>query len=128
VIIVTPGSNLKVTPNYLRTKLDVLDGAGFILAQLEIPIDTIAWLADYCAQSGIYSAVRIAEALRSRWAVSGSMVSTLCCDWPSSAWLCSNHGFGLRLGRLHLGFGEEYLRSLLSHACCFDVAAARCVW
>jgi ribokinase len=52
-IIVTPGSNLKVTPDYLQTKLDVLDGAGIILAQLEIPMDTIAWLAGYCAHSGM---------------------------------------------------------------------------
>ena len=52
-IIVTPGANLEVTPDYLRTKLDVLRGAGIILTQLEIPIDSIAWLANYCAQSGI---------------------------------------------------------------------------
>jgi ribokinase len=52
-IIVTPGSNHQVTPAYLRTKLDVLRNAGIILAQLEVPIDTIAWLADYCTDSGI---------------------------------------------------------------------------
>jgi ribokinase len=52
-IIVTPGSNHHVTPAYLRTKLDVLRNAGIILAQLEVPIDTIVWLADYCADSGI---------------------------------------------------------------------------
>jgi ribokinase len=52
-IIVTPGSNQHVTPSYLRTKLDVLSNAGIILAQLEVPIDTIAWLADFCAGSGI---------------------------------------------------------------------------
>jgi ribokinase len=52
-IIVTPGSNLQVTPAYLRTKQDALRGAGMILAQLEVPIDSIAWLADFCANSGI---------------------------------------------------------------------------
>jgi ribokinase len=52
-IIVTPGSNLQVTPAYLRTKQDALRGAGMILAQLEIPIDAIAWLADFCANSSI---------------------------------------------------------------------------
>ncbi len=50
-IIVTPGSNLHVTPDYLRTKIDVLRDAGIILAQLEIPIDTIVWLAAYCTDS-----------------------------------------------------------------------------
>jgi ribokinase len=49
-IIVTPAANLQVTPDYLRTKLDVLRSAGIILTQLEIPVDTIAWLADYCAE------------------------------------------------------------------------------
>jgi len=52
-IIATPGSNLQVTPAYLRTKQDALRGAGMILAQLEVPIDSIAWLADFCANSGI---------------------------------------------------------------------------
>jgi len=49
-IIVTPGANLQVTPDYLRTHLEVLRGAGIVLAQLEIPLDTVAWLADYCAK------------------------------------------------------------------------------
>ena len=49
----TPASNLQVTPDYLRTKLDVLRDAGIILTQLEIPIDTIVWLAAYCTERGI---------------------------------------------------------------------------
>jgi ribokinase len=52
-IIVTPGSNLQVTPDYLRTKLDILRAAGIILTQLEIPIDTISWLTAFSAQHGI---------------------------------------------------------------------------
>ncbi len=52
-IIVTSGSNLHVTPDYLRTKLHILRSAGIILTQLEIPIDTISWLAAYCAEHGI---------------------------------------------------------------------------
>ena len=52
-IVVTPGSNQHVTPAYLRTKLAVLRTAGIILAQLEVPIDTVAWLADYCAEANI---------------------------------------------------------------------------
>jgi len=45
-IIVTPGANLKVTPDYLESKRDVLRGAGMILTQLEIPIETIRRLAE----------------------------------------------------------------------------------
>lgn len=52
-IIVTPGSNRQVTPDYLRTKLDVLRSAGMVLAQLEIPIETVVWLAGCCAELGV---------------------------------------------------------------------------
>jgi ribokinase len=52
-IIVTPGSNLLVTPDYLQTKLDVLRSAGMVLAQLEIPIATVTWLAERCAEFGV---------------------------------------------------------------------------
>jgi ribokinase len=45
-IVVTPGANLQVTPDYLESKRHVLRGAGMILAQLEIPIDTIRRLAE----------------------------------------------------------------------------------
>jgi ribokinase len=52
-IIVTPGSNDQVTPDYLRTKLDVLRSAGMVLAQLEIPVETVAWLAGCCVELGV---------------------------------------------------------------------------
>lgn len=52
-IIVTPGSNLAVTPEYLCTKMDVLRGAGMVLAQLEVPAKTLSWLADCCAELGV---------------------------------------------------------------------------
>ncbi|MES2393128.1 MAG: ribokinase [Acidobacteriota bacterium] len=52
-IIVTPGANLMVTEAYLKTKLDVLRGAGMVLAQLEIPLSTVQWLADCCAELNV---------------------------------------------------------------------------
>ena len=52
-IIVTPGANHAVTPEYLGTKMDVLRGAGMVLAQLEIPIETISWLARQCREMGV---------------------------------------------------------------------------
>lgn len=48
-IIVTPGANLSVTVEYLESKIEVLASAGIVLAQLEIPLPTIEWLADRCA-------------------------------------------------------------------------------
>lgn len=48
MIIVTPGANLGVTPDYLREHEDVLCDAGMILAQLEVPLETVEWLGDFC--------------------------------------------------------------------------------
>jgi ribokinase len=52
-IVVTPGANLDVTPSYLDDKMDVLRSAGMVLAQLEIPLQTVEWLAAVCEEAGI---------------------------------------------------------------------------
>jgi ribokinase len=52
-IVITPGANLEVTPHYLRDKMDILRSAGMVLAQLEIPLPTVEWLAHVCEESGI---------------------------------------------------------------------------
>ena len=52
-IILTPGSNLQVTSEYLRANLDVLRGAGIVLTQLEIPTETILFLAECCLEFGV---------------------------------------------------------------------------
>jgi ribokinase len=52
-IIVTPGANAEVTPSYLETKLGVLQSAGMVLLQLEIPISTIEWTIQQCDKCGI---------------------------------------------------------------------------
>ena len=52
-IIVTPGTNLDVTPEFLESRLDVLRSAGMVLAQLEIPILTVEWLAQKCVEFNI---------------------------------------------------------------------------
>ena len=49
-IIVTPGANLSVTPQYLKSKREVLSSAGLVLAQLEVPLQTVSWLAECCVQ------------------------------------------------------------------------------
>jgi ribokinase len=49
-IVVTPGANLSVTPQYLKSKKEVLRSAGLVLAQLEVPLQTISWLAECCAR------------------------------------------------------------------------------
>ncbi len=52
-ILVVPGANLAVTPEYLETKLDLIQEAALVLAQLEIPLESIAWLAETCSRYGI---------------------------------------------------------------------------
>jgi len=52
-IIVIPGANLLVDPQYVREKADVLRAAGMVLAQLEIPLETVACLAQMCEEFGV---------------------------------------------------------------------------
>jgi ribokinase len=52
-IVVVPGANMEVTPTYLSSKREVLRSAGMVLAQLEIPLETIEWLAGICADDGV---------------------------------------------------------------------------
>jgi ribokinase len=47
-IVVTPGANFSVTPLYRQEKLEILKTAGIVLAQLEIPLESIEWLAQTC--------------------------------------------------------------------------------
>ena len=47
-IVVTPGANGSLTPHILREKSDTLLSAGVVLAQLEIPIETVVCLAEMC--------------------------------------------------------------------------------
>lgn len=52
-IVVTPGANARVTPEVLDENLPILKSAGMVLAQLEIPLDTIEYLARICARENL---------------------------------------------------------------------------
>ncbi len=52
-IVVTPGANAKVTPQDIETNLDSIRNAGMVLAQLEIPIETVDYLATVCIREGV---------------------------------------------------------------------------
>ena len=52
-IVVTAGSNREVTTKYLETKIDLLKNAGTVLSQLEIPLATVEWLAEFCSTYGV---------------------------------------------------------------------------
>lgn len=52
-IVVIPGANATVTPEFLEQKRDIICSAGLVLAQLEIPIETVEHLASMCARENI---------------------------------------------------------------------------
>jgi ribokinase len=49
-IVVTNGANFELTPEVLLSKREVLRGAGLVLAQLEIPMETVECLATLCRE------------------------------------------------------------------------------
>jgi ribokinase len=52
-ILVAPGANSKVTPEDLDANISILRTASMVLAQLEIPLETIEHLARICAQENV---------------------------------------------------------------------------
>src|SRR5260370_18100070 len=48
-ILVAPGANSNATPEDLDANISILRSAGMVLAQLEIPLETIEHLARICA-------------------------------------------------------------------------------
>ncbi|MGA2534737.1 MAG: ribokinase [Terracidiphilus sp.] len=52
-IVVTPGANSKVTSRDLDANISVIRSAGIVLAQLEIPLETVEHLASLCAQENV---------------------------------------------------------------------------
>ncbi len=52
-IVVTPGANAKVTPEDIAKNLEVIRRAGIVLTQLEIPLETVEYLAMACAREEV---------------------------------------------------------------------------
>jgi ribokinase len=52
-IVVAPGANAKVTPKDIDKHIELLRHAGAVLAQLEIPLETVAYLAQVCMREKI---------------------------------------------------------------------------
>ena len=52
-IVVTPGANGEVSPADLEANIASIRNAGMILAQLEIPLETVECLAGLCKRDGI---------------------------------------------------------------------------
>ncbi len=52
-IVVTPGANSKVAPHDLDTNIEIIRQAGIVLAQLEIPIETVEYLSLICSRANV---------------------------------------------------------------------------
>ena len=52
-IVVVPGANAQLTPEFLARAETTLERAGFLLAQLEIPLETIEYLAQFAERHEI---------------------------------------------------------------------------
>jgi len=52
-IVVVPGANGSLTPVLIEAAKPVLEGAGFILAQLEIPVETVEYLSCFAERHKI---------------------------------------------------------------------------
>lgn len=52
-IVVIPGANAHVTPADLDANIETIRSAGMVLAQLEIPLETVLHLATICAHENV---------------------------------------------------------------------------
>jgi len=52
-IVVVTGANSQVTPTYLDQHAALIRGAGAVLAQLEIPLETVVHLAEICKEAKV---------------------------------------------------------------------------
>jgi ribokinase len=52
-IVLAPGANSKVTPEDIDANILILRSAGMVLAQLEIPMETVEYLARVCARENV---------------------------------------------------------------------------
>ena len=61
-IIVVPGANYEVTPSDIDNSIDVISKAKMIIAQLEVPLDTITYSFKKAKEYGVYTILNPAPA------------------------------------------------------------------
>lgn len=52
-IVVTPGANAAMSPKYVDHHRSLICSAGMVLAQLEIPVESVERLAEICAEADV---------------------------------------------------------------------------
>ena len=53
VIVVTPGANAALRPEDLDANIEIIRNARLVLTQLEIPMETVEYLAQLCEREGV---------------------------------------------------------------------------
>lgn len=53
MILIVKGANDHVTVDYVKENLSVLDDAKMVVLQLEVPLDTVEYVTNYCFEKGI---------------------------------------------------------------------------
>jgi ribokinase len=95
-IVVVPGANGLLTPNLLEKATPILERAGFLLAQLEIPLETIEYLAHFAEQHDIPLMLDPAPARE----LSGMLLRNL-------SWITPNETETAALLRTHFSNGTQ---------------------
>ncbi len=52
-IVVIPGANAVVSPEYIEQYRSLIQNAGLVLTQLEIPVESVERLAELCTEEGV---------------------------------------------------------------------------
>ena len=52
-IVVIPGANALVSPEYIEQHRSLIHNAGLVLTQLEIPVESVERLAELCTEEGV---------------------------------------------------------------------------
>ncbi len=52
-IVVTPGANALMSPKFVEQHRSLISSAGMVLAQLEVPVESVERLAEICAETDV---------------------------------------------------------------------------
>lgn len=63
-IIIIKGANTELTKNIINQNLDVILKADLVLLQLEIPLETVEYVIDFCHKNGITTVLNPAPAVK----------------------------------------------------------------
>ena len=111
-IVVAPGANAMVTPKDVEANRSVIARAGAVLAQLEIPLETVECLARICGREGVPLILDPAPAQD----LPGEMYRNVAWFTPneSEAQFYGSNGSGVAAKTSAVGTAQ----SILSQGCC----------